>query len=118
MNEFREGLQRIIPMWIDIIKLANAAENDIEKDTKTLSLRIAVAILREGDVYTEYEKAKKYSEGSVEALDALSEREMIDDGFYLQEMNSIKEFREVVDGMWRHYLILSLDENKGKEGKE
>ncbi len=115
MNEYRERIREKIPTWIDIIKRTTHA---LQKQTIMLTMRMGVAIVREGDVYAEYQKAKQFSEVSLEAIDDMSADSEINEGNYLFYMNRMKEFREVVDGMWRQYLILSLDENKGKEGKE
>ena len=114
MNEYRQQVRGIIPTWIETIK---RTKHDIQKQTTTLQLRIGVAILREGDVYTEYQKAKRFSEVGLEALDELSDESEINDGDYLFHMNKMKEFREEIDDMWRCYLILMLDEDKGKENK-
>jgi len=114
MDEYRQQIRENIPRWIEIIK---RTEHDLQKQGTTLQMRIGVAILREGDVYTEYQKAKRFSEVGLEALDELSDESEINDGDYLFHMNKMKEFREEIDDMWRCYLILMLDEDKGKENK-
>jgi hypothetical protein len=115
MNEYRQQIRENIPRWIEMIK---RTEHDLQKQTLMLAMRVGVAIVREGDVYTEYQKAKEFSEVSLGAIDELSDDSEINEGNYLFYMNKMKEFREDVDDMWRCYLILMLDEDKGKERKE
>ena len=112
MNEYREKIRENIPTWIDMMK---RTDHELQKQTVMLRMRIGVAIVRQGDVYAEYQKAKQFSEVSLDALDDLSDESEINEGNYLFYMNRMKKFRNEVDDLWKCYLILMQDENRGTE---